>query len=117
MNKLIKYFKDTYKPTETMIDCDIDKQLWIKRIDDDSFIINGYMIHDFAVNEYAVYTPVQQLIEDPEELSNLDSPIFNNITNAILYCCGYLSEEILKNEPEVKEYLERELDNECKNDR
>lgn len=72
----------------------------------DSFIVNGYMIHEVCEGEYAVYSPEQQKLEG-EAAQNIDFPSFKYVTNAISYCLGFVNKYMLETESDLKLFLER----------
>lgn len=72
----------------------------------DSIEVNGYLIHEYSLGEIAVYSPEHfNLKDDLKEY--IDYPNFKYMCNAISYCLGYTDKNILDQEEDLKEYLER----------
>lgn len=77
----------------------------------DSFDINNHTIFEVCNGEYAVYS--QECIEEMEKHEpgsnfHCDYPIFKSIMNAISYCLGHINKHILRDEEDLKMFLERE---------
>jgi hypothetical protein len=72
----------------------------------DCFIVNGHMIHELCEGEFVVYTPEQQKLNMDDAMDE-DYPSFRYICNAIDFCLGNITTNILSQEEDFINYSER----------